>query len=185
MLKINKICPKCNHLENSLEVLVNCSRCSAWYFLDDFIENCKENYNIQSFLRPTGEDLKILNNIVKKFNWIFDEKLELYAFESTSYFKSTIHKNGEAGLCTYSIKLDGTWTKNNDVVDYYVGQTGKHPCIRFLTHLLEDKKGRGNAMIYIDDLKFYPGYHGYLERRKKELLMEKVYLDQGYSVYSR
>ena len=65
MLKINKICPKCNHLENSLEVLVNCSRCSAWYFLDDFIENCKENYNIQSFLRPTGEDLKILNNIVK------------------------------------------------------------------------------------------------------------------------
>ena len=82
-------CPSCNHNLKNLEILICCEKCNAWFFSDEFIRTCKNEHTITSVNRPTDEDMKELDKIISKFDWIFNEN-EIYAKISSSKFQSTV-----------------------------------------------------------------------------------------------
>tara|TARA_B100001287_G_C22493838_1_gene440253 strand:+ start:157 stop:693 length:537 start_codon:yes stop_codon:yes gene_type:complete len=174
-------CPSCNHNLKNLEILICCEKCNAWFFSDEFIRTCKNEHTITSVNRPTDEDMKELDKIISKFDWIFNEKNEIYAKISSSKFQSTVWQKDIQGFCTYAIKLDGSWEKDGVIFDHYIGQTGKHPAIRFLTHLLDNKK-RSLSMKYIQEINFFL-LDNNLKRLAEEDALAKKYIDNGYKVY--
>jgi hypothetical protein len=78
-------------------------------------------------------------------------------------------------------QLDGSWEKDGVIFDYYIGQTGKHPAIRFLTHLLDYKK-RSLSMKYIQEINFFI-LDNDLKRLAEEDALGNKYLDNGFKVY--